>query len=130
VVSNTPKTLVEIIPVLMEQLIDKLSAESSELRMVAGKSLGELVRYEDEYLYAYVYLCMNLYVYIYTYIYIFIYMVAGKSLGELVRYEDEYLYACVYLCMNLYVYIYIYTYLYVYICIYGGGQESRRASQV
>ena len=44
VVSNTPRTLVEIIPVLIEQLISKLSAESAELRVVAGKSLGELVR--------------------------------------------------------------------------------------
>ena len=44
VVSNTPRTLVEIIPVLIQQLISKLSAESSELRVVAGKSLGELVR--------------------------------------------------------------------------------------
>ena len=44
VVSNTPRTLVEIIPVLIQQLISKLSSESSELRVVAGKSLGELVR--------------------------------------------------------------------------------------
>lgn len=44
VVSNTPRTLVEIIPILIEQLISKLSAESAELRVVAGKSLGELVR--------------------------------------------------------------------------------------
>ena len=44
VVSNTPRTLVEIIPILIQQLISKLSAESTELRVVAGKSLGELVR--------------------------------------------------------------------------------------
>lgn len=44
VVSNTPRTLVEIIPALIDQLIAKLSAESAELRVVAGKSLGELVR--------------------------------------------------------------------------------------
>ena len=44
VVSNTPRTLVEIIPALIEQLIAKLSSESAELRVVAGKSLGELVR--------------------------------------------------------------------------------------
>jgi hypothetical protein len=44
VVSNTPRTLVQIISVLIQQLITKLSSESAELRVVAGKCLGELVR--------------------------------------------------------------------------------------
>jgi uncharacterized membrane protein len=42
VVSNTPRTLVEITPVLVKQLISKLSADSEDLRIVAGKSLGEV----------------------------------------------------------------------------------------
>jgi hypothetical protein len=54
--------------------------------MVAGKSLGELVRYDDEYLYAYVYLCMNLYIYIYIYIYIHIFI-------------------CIYMYMFIYIHI-------------------------
>ncbi|KAG0555734.1 hypothetical protein KC19_11G000200 [Ceratodon purpureus] len=44
VVANTPKTLKEIMPVLMRTLIDSLASTSSERRQVAGRSLGELVR--------------------------------------------------------------------------------------
>ncbi|KAL6545243.1 eIF-2-alpha kinase activator GCN1 [Orobanche gracilis] len=44
VVANTPKTLKEIMPVLMNTLITSLASSSSERRQVAGRSLGELVR--------------------------------------------------------------------------------------
>lgn len=44
VVANTPKTLKEIMPVLMSTLIASLASTSSERRQVAGRSLGELVR--------------------------------------------------------------------------------------
>lgn len=44
VVSNTPKTLKEIMPVLMNTLISSLASTSSEHRQVGGRSLGELVR--------------------------------------------------------------------------------------
>lgn len=44
VVANTPKTLKEIMPVLMNTLISSLASASSERRQVAGRSLGELVR--------------------------------------------------------------------------------------
>ncbi|GLJ35635.1 hypothetical protein SUGI_0716270 [Cryptomeria japonica] len=44
VVANTPKTLKEIMPVLMNTLITSLASTSSERRQVAGRSLGELVR--------------------------------------------------------------------------------------
>jgi len=44
VVANTPKTLKEIMPVLMSTLIESLASVSSERRQVAGRSLGELVR--------------------------------------------------------------------------------------
>ncbi|KAH7283513.1 hypothetical protein KP509_34G010800 [Ceratopteris richardii] len=44
VVANTPKTLKEIMPVLMKTLIASLASSSSERRQVAGRSLGELVR--------------------------------------------------------------------------------------
>lgn len=43
-VSNTPRTLVEIMNELVSQLIYKLAAESTDLRMVAGRALGEVVR--------------------------------------------------------------------------------------
>ena len=42
-VSNTPRILLEIVPVLVDQLVTKLSSEIEDLRVVAGKSLGELV---------------------------------------------------------------------------------------
>lgn len=44
IVANTPKTLKEIMPVLMRTLITSLASASSERRQVAGRSLGELVR--------------------------------------------------------------------------------------
>ncbi|KAA8538955.1 hypothetical protein F0562_025647 [Nyssa sinensis] len=44
IVANTPKTLKEIMPVLMKTLITSLASSSSERRQVAGRSLGELVR--------------------------------------------------------------------------------------
>jgi hypothetical protein len=43
-VANTPKTLKEIMPVLMNTLITSLASSSSERRQVAGRALGELVR--------------------------------------------------------------------------------------
>ncbi|KAL3812577.1 hypothetical protein ACJIZ3_013845 [Penstemon smallii] len=44
IVANTPKTLKEIMPVLMNTLIASLASSSSERRQVAARSLGELVR--------------------------------------------------------------------------------------
>nr|CAD1820930.1 unnamed protein product [Ananas comosus var. bracteatus] len=44
IVANTPKTLKEIMPVLMNTLISSLASPSLERRQVAGRSLGELVR--------------------------------------------------------------------------------------
>ncbi|VFQ92643.1 unnamed protein product [Cuscuta campestris] len=44
IVANTPKTLKEIMPVLMNTLISSLASTSSERRQVAGRALGELVR--------------------------------------------------------------------------------------
>ncbi|XP_019193924.1 PREDICTED: eIF-2-alpha kinase activator GCN1 isoform X21 [Ipomoea nil] len=44
IVANTPKTLREIMPVLMSTLISSLASSSSERRQVAGRALGELVR--------------------------------------------------------------------------------------
>ncbi|KAG0496604.1 hypothetical protein HPP92_001295 [Vanilla planifolia] len=44
IVANTPKTLKEIMPVLMNTLISSLASSSSDRRQVAGRSLGELVR--------------------------------------------------------------------------------------
>jgi HEAT repeat protein len=44
IVANTPKTLREIMPVLMKTLIASLASSSSERRQVAGRALGELVR--------------------------------------------------------------------------------------
>lgn len=44
IVANTPKTLKDIMPVLMNTLITSLASSSSERRQVAGRALGELVR--------------------------------------------------------------------------------------
>eukprot|EP01041_Mallomonas_annulata_P003729 gene3729-7411_t len=49
IVSNTPRTLREIMPVLVKQLIEKLSSDSAELRTVTGKSLGEVVKKLGDY---------------------------------------------------------------------------------
>nr|CAB3493441.1 unnamed protein product [Digitaria exilis] len=42
IVANTPRTLKEIMPVLMDTLISSLASSSLERRQVAGRSLGEL----------------------------------------------------------------------------------------
>ena len=44
VVTNTPKTLREILPQLFQLLLDALASDSEERRQVAAKTLGELVR--------------------------------------------------------------------------------------
>lgn len=44
VVTNTPKTLVEILPILMERVILGLSEEDEDRQASAGQCLGELVR--------------------------------------------------------------------------------------
>jgi hypothetical protein len=49
VVSNSPKTLKEVIPQLLLQLVDKLSSESADLRLIASKALGDVVVKLGEY---------------------------------------------------------------------------------
>eukprot|EP00899_Mesostigma_viride_P018162 jgi/Mesvir1/26347/Mv22521-RA.1 len=44
IVANTPRTLKEILPVLMRTVIASLAAESEERRQSGGRCLGELVR--------------------------------------------------------------------------------------
>lgn len=44
IVTNTPKTLVEILPVLMTRVISGLSDDNEEQRSSSGQCLGELVR--------------------------------------------------------------------------------------
>jgi hypothetical protein len=44
VVTNTPKTLGELLPALMSQVIAALAAPDEERREIAGRCLGELVR--------------------------------------------------------------------------------------
>ena len=43
IVTNTPKTLMEIMSELLQQLIDKLSDESEDMRIISGRSLGDVV---------------------------------------------------------------------------------------
>ncbi|KAJ3223816.1 translational activator of GCN4 [Clydaea vesicula] len=43
-VNNTPRTLKDILPVLMEELILSLASSSADKRSVAARTLGELVR--------------------------------------------------------------------------------------
>jgi hypothetical protein len=43
IVANSPRTLLEIMPVLVLQLIEKLASPSEMLRGVAGSSLGDIV---------------------------------------------------------------------------------------
>lgn len=43
IVANSPRTLMQIMPVLVAQLIDKLASPSEMLRSVAGTSLGDIV---------------------------------------------------------------------------------------
>ena len=44
VVSNTPRTLRDIMPILVAEVIEKLSSNSVELRGVTGRALGEVIR--------------------------------------------------------------------------------------
>ena len=45
VITNTPRTLVEIMGDLVGQIVDKLAAQDAEeLRYVAGKALGDVVK--------------------------------------------------------------------------------------
>ncbi len=44
IIANSPKTLVEIMPLLVTLLIDKLSSYESDLRIVGGRALGEVVK--------------------------------------------------------------------------------------
>ena len=44
VVTNTPKTLKEILPVMMELILGCLASESYDKRMVASRTLGDLVK--------------------------------------------------------------------------------------
>ena len=44
IVSNGPRTLREIMPELLNQLMEKLSSESEDLRGVAGRALGDVVK--------------------------------------------------------------------------------------
>ncbi|CAL5383747.1 unnamed protein product [Camellia sinensis] len=48
IVANTPKTLKEIMPVLMNTLITSLASSAFERRQVAGRLVGELVRKLEE----------------------------------------------------------------------------------
>ena len=43
-VPNTPRTLREILPVVITQIIDALSSASGERRAVAGRALGDVVK--------------------------------------------------------------------------------------
>jgi hypothetical protein len=43
IVSNSPRTLLQIMPVLVKQLIEKLALPSDMLRAVAGSSLGIII---------------------------------------------------------------------------------------
>lgn len=42
--SNTPRTIKEILPIMMGMIIRSLASPSYERRQVAGRTLGELVR--------------------------------------------------------------------------------------
>lgn len=44
VVSNTPSTLRQIMPVMVSQVVSKLSSDNADLKQMAGKALGEVVR--------------------------------------------------------------------------------------
>ena len=44
IIANSPKTLVEIMPLLVTLLIEKLSSDESDLRLVGGRALGEVVK--------------------------------------------------------------------------------------
>ena len=44
IVSNTPRTLKEILPVMMRTLIASLASDSAERQRIAGRALGDLVK--------------------------------------------------------------------------------------
>jgi hypothetical protein len=44
VVSNTPRTLLEVMGQLIQQCIEQLSSTIEDLRTVAGRALGEIVK--------------------------------------------------------------------------------------
>jgi len=44
IVNNTPKTLIEIMPSLVSLTLSKISSEDEEMRVVSGRTLGEVVR--------------------------------------------------------------------------------------
>ena len=44
IVSNTPRTLVEVMPTLVDVLIDKLSSDEYELQVMASRCLGDVVK--------------------------------------------------------------------------------------
>ena len=44
IVNNTPKTLVDIMPSLVGLTLSKISSEDEEMRIVSGRTLGEVVR--------------------------------------------------------------------------------------
>lgn len=44
IVSNTPRTLRELLPVLMAEIIQFLASEQPEKKHMGGKSLGDVVR--------------------------------------------------------------------------------------
>jgi hypothetical protein len=75
IVANTPKTLREIMPVLMDTLIASLASASSERRQVCT------------YIYIYIYfnLCSVTAFRNYMSLMLIFIQVAGRSLGELVR---------------------------------------------
>ena len=43
IVSNTPKTLIEVMPVLVEIIVTYLSRVEEDLRLISGRCIGELV---------------------------------------------------------------------------------------
>lgn len=43
IVANTPRTLVEIMPTLIKKLVEQLSSDVEDLRLISGRSIGELV---------------------------------------------------------------------------------------
>ena len=42
-VSNTPKTLRELLPILMKRIVSNLSSKSEEKKLIAGRCMGDLV---------------------------------------------------------------------------------------
>lgn len=48
IVSNSGKTVVEILPFLVQQMIEKISGTSMDLQLIASRSLGEVVRKQGD----------------------------------------------------------------------------------